>query len=90
MDNLYSLIEQLSECDQRLFACDCAERVLHIYENEHPDDRRPHVAVEVARRYANGKATTEKLAAARAAASAAAWAAESEWQTEQLMKLLGG
>ena len=64
-----------NECTARLFACDCAERVVHLC----GDDDRPRNAIEVARRYANGKATDEELAAARAAAwaaaGAAAWAA---------------
>ena len=60
----------------RLFACDCAESVLHIYEEEYPDDNRPRNAIEVARRYALGQATEEELQAARNAADAswsAAW-----------------
>src|SRR5208337_1653389 len=28
----------------RLFACDCAERVLYIYEREQPNDKRPREA----------------------------------------------
>jgi hypothetical protein len=67
----------------RLFACDCAEHVLSLYEAKYPDDDRPRKAIEVARRYAEGTATREELAAARAAAwaaegaaGAAAWAAE--------------
>jgi len=71
----------------RLFAADCAERVLPIYEREHPGDDRPRQAIEVARRCANGDATDDERAAAwaaagaaartatRAAAGAAAWAA---------------
>ena len=59
----------------RLCACDCAERVLPIFEREHPADDRPRKAVEVARRFANGEATQEELAAAWAATRAAAGAA---------------
>ena len=63
----------------RLFACDCAERVLPLFERERPDDARPRMAIEIARRYANGKAVSEETAAAgdaaRAAAGDAAWAA---------------
>lgn len=33
----------------RLFAADCAEKVLHIFEAERPDDDRPRRAIEVAR-----------------------------------------
>jgi hypothetical protein len=60
---------------QRLFAADCAEHVVHLC----GDDPRPAEAIEVARRYAEGQATYEELAAARdaarGAARAAAWAA---------------
>jgi len=51
----------------RLFACDCAERVLPIFEKLLPNDDRPRQAIAVGRHYASGKA--------RAAAGAAAWAA---------------
>jgi len=59
----------------RLFACDCAERVLPLFEAEYPEDDRPRRAIETARRYAVGDATCEELAAAGAAAWAAPWAA---------------
>ena len=62
----------------RLFAADCAESVLHIYENAHPDDDRPRKAIEAARRYANGEISKEELEdASRAAwyARKTAWAA---------------
>lgn len=63
----------------RLFACDCAERVLCIYEREIPGDTRPRQAIETARRFANGEATRTELDAAELAASwaasKAAWAA---------------
>ena len=59
----------------RLFACDCAERAL---ERERKAGREPHAdswkAIEVARRFADGKATTKELEAARSAAYAAAYA----------------
>ena len=63
----------------RLFACDCAESVLYLFEQKCPDDKRPRNAIEVAMRYANGEATSDELttadAAARAAEDAAALAA---------------
>ena len=63
----------------RLFAADCAERVLPRYEAAYPGDARPRVAIETARRFARGAATGDELAAAGAAAEAAAksaaWAA---------------
>ena len=56
----------------RLFAADCAERVLHIFEDAHPNDDRPRQAIAVAR---NPDATNQERAAAGAAARAAAGAA---------------
>ncbi len=86
----------------RLFAADCAEHVLPIFEREHPDDERPRIAIAVARRFAVGDATQDELAAAWAAARAAAWdaawdaagdaagAAERHWQSDHLAKILSG
>jgi len=54
----------------RLLACDCAERIVHLC-----DDPRSQQVIDIARRYANGTATEEELAAARAAAWVAARAA---------------
>jgi len=68
----------------RLFAADCAERVLPLCERERPGDVRPRQAIEVARRFALGVASAEERAAAWAAARAAAWAAERGWQTARL------
>jgi len=62
-----------NERTARLFAVDCAERVVHLC-----DDPRPRHAIDVARRYACGEATEVELAAARDAARAAAWAAEQD------------
>jgi hypothetical protein len=56
----------------RIFACDCAESVLLKCEAEYPNDKRPRQAIEVARRYALGKATQQELYAAQCAAWEAA------------------
>lgn len=61
-----------NERTARLFACDCAERVLYLFEARYPDDGRPRKAIEIARRYAEGKAAVEELNAARSAAWEAA------------------
>jgi hypothetical protein len=70
---LVRVVGRCSDRKLRLFACDCAERVLPLYEKKYPDDPRPRTAIETARRYANGKAGKEELDAAWAAARAAAW-----------------
>jgi len=74
--------EGWNERTARLFACDCAEHVLPIFEKEYPDDKRPRQSIEISRRFANGEATQEEMAAAgaaaRAAASDAAWDAAGE------------
>ena len=62
-----------NEVSARLFACDCAEHVLPLFEHRVPGDDRVRRCIEVARRYACIKATSEELAAARAAARDAAW-----------------
>ena len=72
---LIGKVDSWDERAARLFACDCAERVLPLYETKYPDDTRPRHAIEVARRYAHGNATDEELAAAWDAAGDAAWAA---------------
>jgi hypothetical protein len=69
----------------RLFACDCAEHVLCLYEAQYPDDRRPRKAIETARRYAEGKAAVEDLtdvwdAAWAAARDAAEAARDAAWE----------
>lgn len=68
-------LDTWNEHTARLFACDCAERVLPIFESICPDDDRPRQAIETVRRYAVGEATADELAAAEVAAWAAAWAA---------------
>ena len=64
-------VETWNERTARLFAADCPERVLPLFEKERPNDARPREAIAVARRFAVGEATREELAAA----CAAAWAA---------------
>jgi hypothetical protein len=69
-------LETWNDKSARLFACDCAERVVHLI-----DDPRPRAAIDVGRRFAVGDATRTELDAAsaaardaaRAAARAAAW-----------------
>ena len=72
--------------DQKLlavWACECAERVLAVFEQARPDDDRPRRAIEASRAWVRGalpmvearKAAFAAHAAARDAGSAAATAA---------------
>ena len=67
-------IESWNERTARLFAADCAEHVLHIFEDAIPGDTRPRDAIAAARSFANG----EIDAAASDAAGDAAWCAASD------------
>ena len=68
-------VEAWSETSARLFAADCAEDVLHLFETRHPGDTRPRDAIVAARRFARGEIDAE--AADSAAHSAAYSAADS-------------
>ncbi len=57
-----------NERTARLFAADCAEHVLHIYERDKGASDAPRKAIEVARLFAEGKATREELTVAGDAA----------------------
>src|SRR3990167_8155885 len=57
-DTLWALRIVLEPADReiRLMACDCAERVLPLYELRYTDDKRPRLAIEIARKFASGQA----------------------------------
>jgi immunity protein 5 of polymorphic toxin system len=57
----------------RLLAADCAEDVLPLFLKVRPNDTRITDCIDVARRFAEGQATSQERAAARDAAGAAAW-----------------
>ena len=97
MDTLWCLRATQQESDAlkvaRLFAIDCAERVLPIWEAKHPNDQRPRLAIQAAKDFMAGKITREALrAAAYAAAAADAYAYartnEQEKQAATLRRLL--
>jgi len=72
------VVERLDTWNERiarLFAADCAEHVLPIFEKAYPTDDRPRRAIEAARAYANGSIDAVSLTVASDAASDAAWAA---------------
>ena len=53
---------------KRLFAADCAERVLHIYERYYPGDSRVRDVIEISRKVARGELPASGLTAAATAA----------------------
>jgi hypothetical protein len=80
-DALWTLrctVEPLKEIENILieFACQCAEHVLHFYEDEYPDDKRPRLAIEAARYCITDKSPAAYEAGKEAGRDAweAAWA----------------
>jgi len=71
-DALWCACKARDDRQRRLFACDCAESVVHL-----TDDPRAAVCIAVARRYADGLATGEELCVVAAAATNASFAASS-------------
>ncbi len=64
----------LNDSDHRLiakWAADCAQHVLHLFEEERPDDDRSRIAIEQARAWARGEITTGQARSAAFAANAA-------------------
>ena len=85
-DALWCLRSICPEYDRevRLFAADCAEAVLHIFEKQYPNDSRPRQAIVAARDFANGKIDDAAWAADWAADWAAAWdaARAADWAAD--------
>ena len=69
-DCLWALCATAENCDMvsRLMAADFAESVLHIFEKECPEDKRPRQAIEASRKYARGEIGSAAGDAARYAA----------------------
>jgi hypothetical protein len=86
---LVSRLGVWGETTARLFAADCAERVVGLISKHGGNDEAAKRAIGVARRYAHGKASPQELDAARAAAWAAARAAawdaarDAAWDAER-------
>ena len=67
--------KHLDKLDQRLlalWAADCAEHVLPLFEENHPQDDRPRKAIEAGRAWARGEIACGAARAATVAAHAAA------------------
>jgi hypothetical protein len=78
---IWYLTQRFNKTQNIKLAIYAASQVLHIYEDRHPDDKRPRKAIQAARRYLNNpnsenrKAANAAAKAADAAANAAAYAA---------------
>ena len=70
-------LKNWNERTARLFAADCAEFVLPLFEKKYPKDNRPRLAIQAARDFANGKIGDARDAARDA--EAATWAAKAIW-----------
>ena len=57
------------------WAVECAEFVLHIFEDKYPDDKRPRECINATKDFLEGRVTKEVLARFRSNAAAAASAA---------------
>jgi hypothetical protein len=73
-DALWTLQCTTEDSDKiaRIFACDCAWRVLPNYESKYPGDMRVRNCIETTRKLLLGEATKDELSAAESAAELAA------------------
>ena len=71
-DAIWCLRTHSDDTKVRLFNCDIAEHVLHIYQAQFPDDDRPEKAITASRAFARGEVDKNELSAARDAARDAA------------------
>jgi hypothetical protein len=69
---------ELPENSEVRLAADCAEHVLHLYENKYPRDFRPRNAIEATRKFVAGEIDLETLEKYKSAAGAA-WAVAGAW-----------
>lgn len=65
-------IEESEQKGLALWAADCAERSLQIFEGSYPDDRRPRKAIELTRAWARGDIPVSAARGGSSAANAAA------------------
>jgi hypothetical protein len=62
---LHDLLLQMDDRQQRLFGCDCVERVIHLIEAKNPHEKRSRRALEAASKYAMGLIDHAELVKAR-------------------------
>jgi len=76
---IHAAVNYLPERDQHLFAADCAERALPIFERQYPNDKRPREAIRIRRSFAIGKAPLAQWVKASHAANAARKEVSKTW-----------
>ena len=76
-------VETWNAKNLRLYAADCAKRILGLYEKQYPKDDRPRKAIQATRDFAYGLITKDAAANVANAANAAN-ANEKTWQIERL------
>lgn len=72
-----------------LWAADCAERALQVFEQARPDDRRPRKALDAARSWARGDIPVSVARGASSAANAAARETEEESPAREAARAAG-
>ena len=77
-----------NEATARLFAADCAEAVLDLFERRDAFSPAPRRAIEAARKFARGEISPEELSAAWSAAESAARSAAESAATVRLFEYL--
>ena len=65
------IANKLSKHNRVSYAIYAAEQVLHIFEKKYPDDKRPRLAIDAAKKYLENKNAAAAYAAAAAAYAAA-------------------
>ena len=73
--------EYVPKRELQLYACFCAEQVLHLFEEEYPDDKRPREAIEAKRLWLDGKISDDALDSASDSARASVSDWDSDWDS---------
>jgi len=77
-------VDTWNEKTARLFAADCAEHVLHLFESRYPDDKRPRNVIGATRDYAHGRISHDDMIAVWTASKNAAGRAEDAEDTAKI------
>jgi hypothetical protein len=71
-NKIRSLVTTATHTTLARWAAECAERILHVFEDLHPEDNRPRKAITTARAWIQGKISAASARAAAGEAHAAA------------------